>query len=88
MGVRFRLKATYDISSFSPANQVILKALKKYGAFIADNGSAWFVSGETDPRWNIDDLHKLGNIQGQFFEAVDESGLQIDPDSGQARQSH
>jgi hypothetical protein len=48
MGVRFRLRADFDISGFSPTNQIILKALKKYGMTIADNGSAWYISGAPD----------------------------------------
>ena len=75
MGVRFRLRADFDISSFSPTNQIILRALKKYGMMIADNGSAWFLSGAPDSRWNNDDLHNLGKIHGSDFEVVDVSGL-------------
>jgi hypothetical protein len=86
MGARFRLKATYDISGFSAANQVILRAMKKYGMLLADNGSAWFISGAPDSRWNNDDLHLLGNIPGSAFEAVDESSLMVDPNSGEAKQ--
>jgi len=75
MGQRFRLKASFDISSFSPANQVILRALKEYGMFLADNGSAWFLSGAPDGRWNNDDLRQLRlRVHGSDFEAVDESG--------------
>jgi len=87
MGARFRLRAGFDISSFSAANQVILRALKKYGMMLADNGSAWYVSGAPDSRWNNDDLHNLGLIHGSDFEAVDVSGLMNDPNSGQAKQS-
>jgi hypothetical protein len=87
MGVRFRLRASFDISGFSPTNQIILKALKKYGMMIADNGSAWYLSGAPDPRWNDSDLHNLGAVHGSDFEVVDVSGLMISPDSGQARQS-
>jgi hypothetical protein len=87
MGVRFRLRASFDISSFSPTNQIILRALKKYGMMIADNGAAWFLSGAPDSRWDNDQLHDLGRIHGSDFEVVDVSGLMISPDSGQARQS-
>src|SRR6516165_8526550 len=87
MGARFRLKASFDISGFSAANQVILRALKKYGMILADNGSAWYLSGAPDSRWNNDDLHNLGTIHGSDFEAVDVSGLMVDANSGQARQS-
>ncbi len=85
MGARFRLKASVDISSYSPTNQVILTALKTYGMFVADNGGAWFLSGTPDPRWSDDDLHALTQLTGNDFEAVDESGLMVDPDSGQVQ---
>jgi hypothetical protein len=81
MGQRFRLKAGFDISGFSPQNQVILKALKRYGMMLADNGSAWYISGAPDPRWNNDDLHELDRVRGSDFEAVAESSLTISPDS-------
>ena len=87
MGVRFRLRADFDISSFSPVNKIILTALKKYGMMIADNGSAWYLSGAPDARWNNDELHDLGRIHGSDFEAVDVAGLMISPASGQARQT-
>ena len=85
MGTRFRLKASFDISGFSAANQIILKALKKYGMMVADNGSAWYISGAPDSRWNDDDLHNLGQITGADFEAVDVSPLMVNQNSGQAR---
>jgi hypothetical protein len=84
MGLRLRLKANVDISSYSPTNQVILTALKHYGMFVADNGSSWFISGAPDNRWNNDDLQALGAIPGSDFEVVDESSLQVSPNSGQA----
>lgn len=87
MGQRFRLKASYNIAGFSPEVQVILRALKKYGMILADNGSAWYISGVPDERWNNDALHALGQITGSSFEAVDVSSLMIAPDSGQARQN-
>lgn len=87
MGQRFRLKAGFNISGFSPANQVILRALKKYGMMLSDNGSAWFLSGVPDERWNNSDLNALRSVLGSNFEAVDESSPMIDPNSGQARQS-
>jgi hypothetical protein len=71
MGQRFRLKANFDISSFSTNNQVILRALKKFGLILADNGSDWYISGTNDDRWNDDDLHALTGIPGSAFEAVD-----------------
>lgn len=87
MGARFRLKASFNISGFSAANQVILTALKQYGMMLADNGSAWYISGAPDAGWNNDDLHALTTIAGSNFEAVDATALMVNPDSGQAVQS-
>jgi hypothetical protein len=87
MGKRFRLKANFNLSTFSPNVQVILRALKKYGMILADNGSAWYISGAPDPRWNDDVLvNELKRVKGSDFEAVDESPLIVNADSGQARQ--
>jgi hypothetical protein len=81
MGQRFRLRADFDISKYSKTNQVIMKALKKYGMFLADNGSAMFISGVSDKRWDDADLHKLGDMKAEDFEAVDESDWQMMEDS-------
>ena len=85
MGLRLRLKASVNISSFSPTNRVILTALKHYGMIVADNGSSWFISGTPDKRWNNDDLHALGEIPGSDFEVIDESSLQVSPNEAIAR---
>jgi len=87
MGARFRLRASFNISGYSAVNQIILTAMKKYGIMLADNGSAWYISGAPDARWNDSDLHALGNVKGTDWEAVDVSPLMIDPNSGQALQS-
>lgn len=84
MGARARLRADYDISSFSAENQIILTALKQYGMMLADNGSPWYISGIPDERWDNDDLHELDVLQGSDFEFVDVSGLMVNPDSGEA----
>lgn len=71
MGMRVRLKAGFDLSDF-PANvQVILRALKTYGMFVADNGSNWYLSGAPDPRWDDDELATLRNVKGSDFEVVE-----------------
>ena len=70
MGMRMRLKASFDISGFSPANQVILTALKKYGMIMADNGSNLYISGAPDDRWDNDDLHNLTTLTTADFEVV------------------
>lgn len=84
MGQRFRLKASFDISGFAQPVQVILRALQKYGMILADNGSSWYISGAPDDRWDNDMLHQLAQLQGSDFEAVNESSLQVQPDSAQA----
>lgn len=83
MGMRFRLKADFDISTYSKQNRVILRALKRYGMFLADNGGALYLSGVPDKRWDDDDLRKLRAISTEDFEAVDEADLQLKPNSGQ-----
>ncbi|HLQ43982.1 MAG TPA: hypothetical protein VK137_04570 [Planctomycetaceae bacterium] len=75
MGLRIRLKADYDISKFPKSAQVILTALKKYGMFLADNGSDWFITGEPDNRWNDDDLHTLKRVKGHDLECLDTGKL-------------
>lgn len=70
MGMRVRLKASFNVSSFPSSVQVILTALKKYGMFVADNGSNWYVSGAPDPRWNNSELSTLRNVPGSAFEVV------------------
>lgn len=85
MGQRFRLKADFVIdNSFSPHAQTILRALKKYGLILADNGSRWYISGAPDERWNNDVLHELDVVTGDDFEAVDVSSLMVNANSGQA----
>ena len=71
MGLRVRLKAGFDISSYPPEVQVILRALKKYGMIVADNGGPWYISGAPDPRWNDDALHAISQVKGSDFEVVD-----------------
>jgi hypothetical protein len=87
MGQRFRLKAGFNISGFSPETRVILAALKEYGMIVADNGGAWFITGVPDERWDNDVLvREFSKVRGSDFEAVDTSSLIVSPDSGQARQ--
>ena len=70
MGMRLRLNASFDIPAFSPANQVILTALKKYGMILADNGSAIYISGAPDSQWSNDDLGNLKTITASDFDVV------------------
>jgi hypothetical protein len=75
MGLRVRLKASFDIRGFPPQAQVVLAALKRYGMILADNGSPWYISGAPDPRWSNDQLHTLDRVTGADFEVVDTSHL-------------
>ncbi len=77
MGMRVRLKASVDISSFPANDQVILRALKKYGMIMADNGSDWFLSGSHDMRWNDEELGALKKIKGNDFEVVKMEGIVV-----------
>jgi hypothetical protein len=90
MGARFRLKAGFDISSFNAQAQVVLTAFKHYGMIVADNGSNWFFTGTMDSGWNnapyTTMVSQLKTVPASAFEAVDESSLMIDPNSGQAAQ--
>jgi hypothetical protein len=75
MGLRLRLKGSFDISGFPPQSRIVLRALREYGMVVADNGSDWYVSGAPDPRWNNDDLHSLGRVPGSAFEVVDPASI-------------
>ena len=70
MGMKVRLKASFDISGFTPPMQVILRAMKKYGLILADNGSNWYFSGAPDMRWSDDELNQLKTLKGSNFEVV------------------
>ena len=82
MGLRVRLKASVDISGFGPQARVVLTALKRYGMILADNGSNWYISGASNPAWQDNDLHGLGQIHSADLEVVDTSGLLNGPDPG------
>jgi hypothetical protein len=75
MGQRLRLKASFDISGFPRQARIVLRALKRYGMIVADNGSDWFITGAPHRRWNNDALHELGRVLGRHFEVVDTSEL-------------
>jgi hypothetical protein len=75
MGTRLRLKASFNISGFPADDQVILTALKKYGMILADNGSAIFISGAPDDRWNNTNLNLLKSITASNFEVVQQGTI-------------
>jgi hypothetical protein len=70
MGMRMRLKSSFNVSGYSAANQVILNAFKKYGIIMADNGSSMYISGAPDDRWDNSDLHNLGQVHASDFEVI------------------
>jgi hypothetical protein len=70
MGMRVRLKASFDISKYPKQARVVLQALKTYGMIVADNGSDWYLSGAPDRRWNDDSLSALKGVPGSAFEVV------------------
>jgi hypothetical protein len=75
MGLRVRMKSSYDCSGYTDEVQVICAAMKKYGMFVADNGSNWYVSGAHDPRWSDENLNDLKTVPGSAFEAVQTGDL-------------
>jgi hypothetical protein len=75
MGLRVRLKASFDTRSFPRQAQIVLEALKRYGMIVADNGSDWFITGAPDPRWSNEQLHTLHRVPGSAFEVVDATSL-------------
>jgi len=71
MGLRLRMKQSYDCSSYSAPARVVCDGLKRYGLIVADNGSDWYLSGAPDPRWDDDALGDLKRVSGDAFEVVD-----------------
>ncbi len=70
MGLRLRLRSGYGLGRFSGQTLAIMKALKRYGLIVADNGSDWYISGTPDKRWNDGVLDQLKTVPGRAFEAV------------------
>ena len=88
MGARFRLSARFKLpaSKCGKPCQVVIQAMKTYGLILADNGSNWFFGGTTDRRWTYKMVDQLKQIPAGEFQAVNESCLIVNPNSGQARQ--
>jgi hypothetical protein len=70
MGERLRLKATTDVSGLPRQARVVAQAMKEYGLIVADNGSDWYVTGAPHPRWDDEQLRRLGRLRGSDFEVV------------------
>ena len=82
MGARFRLKSSFDITGYPADAQVVLRAMQRYGLLVADNGSDWYFQGTVDASWTYAFVNALKRIPARQFQAVDESGCKVDPDSG------
>jgi hypothetical protein len=70
MGLRLRLKTSFSLAGFHGQSLVVLRALKRYGLVVADNGSSWYITGAPDPRWRDEDLEQIKRVPGSAFEVV------------------
>jgi hypothetical protein len=75
MGLRLRLRSNYPVAKFPFQARVVLKALKRYGMIVADNGTSWYLTGAPDPGWDNEQLHTLGQVKGSDFRVVDTRNL-------------
>jgi hypothetical protein len=75
MGLRIRLKKGVSLRGLSKQARIVAVALKRYGAIVADNGSAWYFSGAPSSHWNNDQLHQLDRLSGRDFEVVNTASL-------------
>lgn len=71
MGLRVRLRASFDVSRFPRQARVVLVALQRYGMILADNGSPWYITGAPDRRFDDAALHALGRVHGSDLQVVD-----------------
>jgi hypothetical protein len=85
MGARFRLRADFSMAGYRPDTQGVLRAMQHYGLILADNGSSWYFQGEAVNNWDDAFISDLKRVPASAFEAVDESSLMVDPNSGQYR---
>ena len=70
MGLRLRLKASFSLARYHGQALVVLRALKRFGLYVADNGSPWFITGAPHRRWDDEDLDQLKSVPGSALEAV------------------
>ncbi|MDG4800423.1 hypothetical protein [Micromonospora sp. WMMD980] len=85
LGQRLRLKRSVDLSGLPRQARIVAQAMRTHGLIVADHGSAWYLSGAPDPRWDNDALHALDRLRGSDFEVVDAAGLTADPRSAAVR---
>jgi hypothetical protein len=82
MGARFRLRGGFDMSGYSSRAQIVLRAMKRYGLIVADNGSDWYFQGAVDPRWTYSFVDQLKRVPAGAFVAVDASACKVSFNSG------
>ncbi|MET8311703.1 hypothetical protein [Micromonospora sp. NPDC005173] len=85
LGQRLRLKRSVDVARLPRQARIVAEAMQRYGVIVADHGSAWFISGAPDRRWDNDALHTLGGLRGNDFEVVDVAGMMVSRTSGATR---
>ncbi|HEY2877017.1 hypothetical protein [Nocardioides sp.] len=85
MGARFRLRASYHPTGLGPQAMAVVKAMKKYGLVLADNGSPWYFQGEQNAKWPDSLIEQLKRIPARKFVAVDTSSLMVKKNSGATR---
>src|SRR5437764_891332 len=85
MGARFRLRGDFNMAGYRPDTQVVLRAMQHYGLLLADNGSNWYFQGTAENGWDDGFISDLKRVPASAFEAVDESSLIVDPNSGEYR---
>jgi hypothetical protein len=87
MGIRVRLKASFDVTAFPPEAQIVLRAMQKYGMILADIGSPWYFSGAPNDEWNNDLMHdQMLKVHGSDFEVVDADSMRVSLNTAQAKQ--
>jgi len=84
MGLRLRLKASFSLAPYHGEALIVLRALKRYGLMVADEGGSWNIGGTHDPGWSDRDLKQLETVPGSAFEAV-RTGPVLHPPSGRRR---
>jgi hypothetical protein len=85
MGARFRLRASYSADGLSAKAKTVVRAMKKYGLVLADNGSPWFFQGERHAKWPERLIEDLKTIPASAFVAVDTSSLKVSDGSAEVR---
>lgn len=79
MGQRLRIKSSFAIPpTWTKQEKAVLRALKKYGALVADNGNFFSISVTPDDRWPVGCFDHLSTIGITNFEAIQATG----PDEG------